>query len=112
MLRLVLSALKPGGILVVMDGMWNEHESRPREEQVKFHELAPALSRPEVEQAGFEIVEVRDPFIERAADCHLNRKIDEIIMQAGFRIAELTTLYIPGPRPMTYTYQGAAQKFA
>lgn len=44
--------------------------------------------------------------------CHLNRKIDEIIMQAGFRIAELTTSYIPGPRPMTYTYQGAAQKIA
>ena len=42
--------------------------------------------------------------------CHLNRKIDEIIKQAGFRIAELTTSYIPGPRPMTYTYQGIAQK--
>jgi predicted methyltransferase len=67
-LRHVLSALKPGGVLVVMDGMWNEHESRSREQQVKFHELAPALAKPEVEQAGFEIVEVRDPFIERAAD--------------------------------------------
>lgn len=43
--------------------------------------------------------------------CHLNRKIDEIIKQAGFRIAELTTSYTPGPRPMTYTYQGIAQKF-
>lgn len=42
--------------------------------------------------------------------CHLNRRIDEIIKQAGFRIAELTTSYIPGPRPMTYTYQGIAQK--
>jgi ubiquinone/menaquinone biosynthesis C-methylase UbiE len=44
--------------------------------------------------------------------CHLNRKIDLIIEQAGFRIAELTTSYLPGPRPMTYTYQGAAQKIA
>jgi ubiquinone/menaquinone biosynthesis C-methylase UbiE len=42
--------------------------------------------------------------------CHLNRKIDEIIRQAGFRISELTTSYVPGPRPMTYTYQGSAQK--
>jgi ubiquinone/menaquinone biosynthesis C-methylase UbiE len=44
--------------------------------------------------------------------CHLNRKIDEIIRRAGFRISELTTSYIPGPRPMTYTYQGSAQKSA
>jgi ubiquinone/menaquinone biosynthesis C-methylase UbiE len=41
--------------------------------------------------------------------CHLNRKIDEIIQEAGFQIQELTTSYIPGPRPMTYTYQGIAQ---
>jgi ubiquinone/menaquinone biosynthesis C-methylase UbiE len=41
--------------------------------------------------------------------CHLNRKIDEIIKGAGFHIPELTTSYIPGPRPMTYMYQGIAQ---
>jgi len=40
--------------------------------------------------------------------CHLNRKIDEIIKEAGFQIPELTTSYIPGPRPMIYTYQGIA----
>lgn len=44
--------------------------------------------------------------------CHLNRKIDQIIRQAGLRISALTTSYIPGPRPMTYTYQGSAQKTA
>jgi ubiquinone/menaquinone biosynthesis C-methylase UbiE len=42
--------------------------------------------------------------------CHLNRKTDEIIKEAGFHIAELTTSYIPGPRPMTYTYRGIAKK--
>ena len=41
--------------------------------------------------------------------CHLNRKIDEIIMAAGFQITELRTFYTPGPRPMTYTYQGIAR---
>jgi ubiquinone/menaquinone biosynthesis C-methylase UbiE len=41
--------------------------------------------------------------------CHLNREIDDLITQAGFRIAELTEGYLPGPRPMTYTYQGYAQ---
>jgi ubiquinone/menaquinone biosynthesis C-methylase UbiE len=40
--------------------------------------------------------------------CHLNRKIDELIVSAGFQIAELKTYYLPGPRPMTYTYQGFA----
>lgn len=40
--------------------------------------------------------------------CHLNRKMDELIAAAGFQIAELETCYLPGPRPMTYTYQGLA----
>ena len=40
--------------------------------------------------------------------CHLNRKIDDLITGAGFQIVELRTNYIPGPRPMTYTYQGFA----
>jgi ubiquinone/menaquinone biosynthesis C-methylase UbiE len=44
--------------------------------------------------------------------CHLNRKIDEIITGAGFQITELKTFYLPGPRPMTYTYQGFAQNRA
>jgi ubiquinone/menaquinone biosynthesis C-methylase UbiE len=44
-----------------------------------------------------------------AGGCHLNRKIDELITEAGFRITELSTVYLPGPRPMTYTYQGFAE---
>ena len=40
--------------------------------------------------------------------CHLNRKMDELITAAGFHVAELETCYLPGPRPMTYTYQGLA----
>jgi SAM-dependent methyltransferase len=41
--------------------------------------------------------------------CHLNRKVGELITAAGFQITELKTFYLPGPRPMTYTYQGFAQ---
>ena len=41
--------------------------------------------------------------------CHLNRKVDELISAAGFRVTELQTCYLPGPRPMTFTYQGFAQ---
>jgi ubiquinone/menaquinone biosynthesis C-methylase UbiE len=40
--------------------------------------------------------------------CHLNRKIDDLLLEAGFSIEELRTTYLPGPRPMTYTYQGLA----
>jgi ubiquinone/menaquinone biosynthesis C-methylase UbiE len=40
--------------------------------------------------------------------CHLNRRVDELIKDAGFQIVELTTSYLPGPRPMTFTYQGFA----
>jgi ubiquinone/menaquinone biosynthesis C-methylase UbiE len=45
-----------------------------------------------------------------AGGCHLNRKIDELIEAAGFQITEMTTFYIPGPRSLTYTYQGFARR--
>jgi len=41
--------------------------------------------------------------------CHLNRRIDKLIMEAGFQISELKTCYLAGPRTVTYTYQGVAQ---
>jgi ubiquinone/menaquinone biosynthesis C-methylase UbiE len=50
-----------------------------------------------------------NPFWKRiAGGCHLNRKIDRLLTEAGFTIDELRTTYLPGPRPMTYTYQGFA----
>jgi len=41
--------------------------------------------------------------------CHLNRKVDDLLVAAGFEIMELKTCYLPGPRPMAYTYQGLAR---
>ncbi|HEV2387202.1 MAG TPA: class I SAM-dependent methyltransferase [Candidatus Acidoferrales bacterium] len=41
--------------------------------------------------------------------CHLNRPMDALISAAGFRITELSAGYVPGPRPMTYMYQGFAE---
>lgn len=50
-----------------------------------------------------------DPLWSRiGGGCHLNRKVDELLVRAGFQIDELRTTYLPGPRPMTYTYQGFA----
>ena len=45
-----------------------------------------------------------------AGGCHLNRKVDDLIRQAGFEMTEISTDYIPGPRLSTYMYSGRARK--
>jgi len=40
--------------------------------------------------------------------CHLDRKIDDLLAEAGFRLDRLETGYIAGPRIMTFLYEGAA----
>lgn len=40
--------------------------------------------------------------------CHLDRKIDDLVRAAGFRIEGLATGYMKGPRPMNFMYQGWA----
>lgn len=40
--------------------------------------------------------------------CNLNREIDVLIMQSGFRLAELETEYIKGLKPLSFTYSGRA----
>ena len=44
-----------------------------------------------------------------AGGCNLDRKMDDLIRAAGFRIAELTTEYAQGLRPMSYIYTGRAR---
>jgi SAM-dependent methyltransferase len=44
-----------------------------------------------------------------AGGCHLNRAIAELIEGAGFGFDRLQTGYMPGPRPMTFLYEGSAQ---
>ncbi len=41
-----------------------------------------------------------------AGGCHLNRKTDDLVRAAGFNLAELSTGYSSGPRPMAYMYEG------
>jgi ubiquinone/menaquinone biosynthesis C-methylase UbiE len=43
-----------------------------------------------------------------AGGCHLNRPVAEMIRDAGFAIVDLRTGYVPGPRPMTFMYEGIA----
>jgi ubiquinone/menaquinone biosynthesis C-methylase UbiE len=50
-----------------------------------------------------------DPFWRRSSGgCHLNRKIDDLLSDTGFRVDRLETGYISGPRIMTFLYEGAA----
>jgi ubiquinone/menaquinone biosynthesis C-methylase UbiE len=51
-----------------------------------------------------------DPAWKRlAGGCHLNRPINRLVEEAGFRIEQLKTGYLAGRNPMTYMYEGAAR---
>ena len=41
--------------------------------------------------------------------CHLNRPIRSLIEGAGFSIDRIETGYLPGPKPMTFMYEGSAR---
>jgi ubiquinone/menaquinone biosynthesis C-methylase UbiE len=41
--------------------------------------------------------------------CHLNRAIGTLIEDAGLQIERLETGYMPGPRPLTFMYEGSAR---
>ncbi len=43
-----------------------------------------------------------------AGGCHLNRDIPALLAEAGFKCQTLDTMYLPGPRPLTYNYWGQA----
>ncbi|HYC55810.1 MAG TPA: class I SAM-dependent methyltransferase [Candidatus Binatia bacterium] len=43
-----------------------------------------------------------------AGGCRLNRDVPRILQDAGFELTDLQTMYLPGPRPMTFNYWGTA----
>ena len=44
-----------------------------------------------------------------AGGCHLNRKIDDLINDAGFLLTQIDRGYGGGPKPMAYLYRGLAR---
>src|SRR5438876_5024412 len=42
--------------------------------------------------------------------CHLNRAIEELVENAGFRIERLDKGYVQGPKLMTFMYEGSARR--
>lgn len=40
--------------------------------------------------------------------CHLNRDVPALLREGGFECREMQTMYLPGPRPLTFNYWGEA----
>ncbi|WP_439817612.1 class I SAM-dependent methyltransferase [Zavarzinia sp. CC-PAN008] len=85
-LREMRRVLKPGGRLLFV-----EHGKAPDAAVVKWQERLNGLQKT------------------IAGGCHLNREPDKLIEGAGFRIEEMKTRYIDGPKAMTFTYRGSAR---
>ena len=84
-LREMRRVLKPGGQL-----LFSEHGRAPDEAVRRWQDrLTPTWKR-------------------IGGGCHLNRDIPELLRQGGFALPWLETMYIPGPRPMSFTYWGSA----
>ncbi len=78
--------LRPGGKL-----LFAEHGLAPDKNARRWQDwLTPAWSR-------------------ISGGCHLNRPIQLMIEDAGFRVDHVETGYMPGPKPMTYMYEGSAR---
>ena len=77
--------LKPGGRLLFV-----EHGLAPEPAIIRWqHRLTPCWRR-------------------IGGGCHLDRKMDDLIRNAGFRVDALETAYMKGPKPWTFMYVGSA----
>jgi ubiquinone/menaquinone biosynthesis C-methylase UbiE len=77
--------LKPGGCLVFV-----EHGLSPEARVARWqHGLTPCWRR-------------------IGGGCHLDRRIDDLIRSAGYRLDAIETGYMKGPKPWTFMYQGRA----
>jgi ubiquinone/menaquinone biosynthesis C-methylase UbiE len=79
--------LKPGGALLVV-----EHGRAPDAAVARWQDRLTPLWKP------------------IAGGCHLNRKIDALIHDAGFAVTDLRAGYMRGPRPFTFMYEGRAKR--
>jgi len=79
--------LRPGGTL-----FFSEHGRAPDESVVRWQDRVNPIWR------------------RISRGCNLNRAIPDLLGAAGFTLTEISSLYLPGPRLMTFTYWGAAAR--
>ncbi len=82
----ILRALKAGGRLVVADYSLQAHRVESRADQIKMHEIDPALVRAELLGDGFEVLKLEDPFLKRMPEVTNGDRIgaaDMWLMVAG-----------------------------
>jgi ubiquinone/menaquinone biosynthesis C-methylase UbiE len=88
-LREMRRVLKPDGRLLFI-----EHGLSPEEDVQRWqHRLTPMWGH-------------------MSGGCHLDRKMDDLIRSAGFKLTEIRTEYARGPRTFTYMYEGCARSTA
>ena len=82
----VRRVLRPGGVLLFV-----EHGRAPEPRVARWQDRL-------------------DPIWTRiAGGCHLNRPVDVLLSNAGFRFDEITTARVPGPRTHTFLFEGRAR---
>ena len=65
MLEHIKAALKPGGRLVLVEPISKSRRVAMREVQEDSHEIGISYARADLEAAGFDILDERDPFVKR-----------------------------------------------
>ena len=65
MLKHIKAALKPGGRLVLVEPISKSRRVAMREVQEDNHEIGIDYARADLEAAGFDILDARDPFVKR-----------------------------------------------
>ena len=67
MLAGIRRALKPNGRLVIVEPIVESRRGESREHQESSHEIEPRYVEADLREAGFDVIELRDPFTKRPA---------------------------------------------
>ncbi len=84
-LREMNRVLKPGGQMIFC-----EHGRAPDSDVVRWQDRINGLWR------------------RFSGGCNINRPIPELIREGGFKVTEMDTMYLPGPRPLSFNFWGTA----